>query len=62
MNHKFMQVCVRLFDADFNLPGSPEYESICNECDANPKFLDNMFYETFGMSAEELIEHYRNGQ
>ena len=61
MNHKFKQICARLASADPGIIGSLDFESICEEYGAEPKLIDNMFYDTFGMSGEELIDHYRNG-
>lgn len=61
MNSRFKQVCIRLLAADHDVLGSIDFDSICVECGADPKRLNNMFYDIFGMSGDELIDHYRHG-
>ena len=37
------------------------FPDLCSEYDAEPRSMDNMFYDMFGMSGEEVMEQYRNG-
>ena len=37
------------------------FSSLCSEYDAELRSMDNMFYDMFGMSGEEVMEQYRNG-
>ena len=58
MDRKFNQACVCLSDMDSEILNSLDFEDLCQQCKADPKFMNNMFYATFGMSADELIDQY----
>ena len=58
MDRKFNQVCVALSEIDSELLCSLDFENLCQEYQVDPKSMNNMFYATFGMSADELIDHY----
>lgn len=40
---------------------SVAFPNLCSEYDAELRSMDNMFYDMFGMSGEEVMEQYRNG-
>ena len=58
MDRKFNQACVSLSDMDSENLSSLDFENLCQQCKADPKQMNNMFYATFGMSADELIDQY----
>ncbi len=62
MNKQFQSICAFLSEADMNALFTVTFPDICRHFNADLRILDNMCYDTFGMSGDELIEHYRSGE
>ena len=58
---KFELICDRLSKMDRCICHPFAFSSLCSEYDAELRSMDNMFYDMFGMSGEEVMEQYRNG-
>lgn len=58
---KFELICERLSKMDRCLCHTIAFSSLCSEYGAELRSMDNMFYDRFGMSGEEVMEQYRNG-
>lgn len=58
---KFELICDRLSRMDRCICHRVAFPDLCSEYDAEPRSMDNMFYDMFGMSGEEVVEQYRNG-
>ena len=59
---KFELICERLSRMDRCICHPIVFPHLCSEYDADPRMMDNMFYDAFGMSGEEVLEQYRNGR
>ena len=55
-NRKFGLICDRISGMDRNLCRYTDFSSVCGEFHAEPRAMDNLFYEAFGMSGEEIME------
>ena len=60
MNKQFHSVCAFLSEADMSVLFTVTFPDVCRRFNADLRILDNMCYDTFGMSGDELIEHYRS--
>ena len=60
-NSKFGLICDRISRMDRNLCRTVDFSSICSEFRAEPRIMNNMFYDVFGMSGEEIIEQCCEG-
>ena len=58
---KFELICDRLSKMDRCICHPVAFPNLCSEYDAELRSMDNMFYDRFGMSGEEVVEQYRNG-
>jgi hypothetical protein len=60
MNKQFQSICAFLSEADMKALFTVTFPDVCRHFNADIRALDNMCYDTFGMSGDELIEHYRS--
>ena len=58
---KFDAVSAFLADTDWNALFTMTFADVCRRFDADPRLMDNLMYDTFGMSGDEIIEQYRKG-
>jgi len=52
---KFKVLCACMLEMDHVVLGSADFEMLCLEHGADVCAMDNMMYETFGMSGEEVV-------
>lgn len=60
-SQKFELICGVLAETDWNVHFTVTFDDVCRRYGADPRRMDNMFYDRFGMSGEEMIEQYRKG-
>ena len=58
---KFELICERLSQMDRCVCHPLSFPSLCSEYGAGVRSMDNMFYDRFGMSGEEVMEQFRKG-
>ena len=58
---KFNAIIAFLAETDWNAHFTMTFADVCRMFDADRCRIDNMLYDTFGMSGDEIIEQYRNG-
>ena len=61
MTEKFTAITAFLAATDWNACFTLTFEDVCRRFDADRRRADNMMYEVFGMSGDEMIRQYRNG-
>ena len=61
MKQIFNTIADFLFETDWNAHYTLSFAQVCSRFGADPLLMDNLMYETFGMSGDELIEQYRQG-
>ena len=59
---KFEAITLFLAETDWNVHFTLTFADVCRRFDADSRRIDNMLYDTFGMSGEEIIEQYRQGR
>ena len=59
---KFELLCTLIMEQNRNGIHSADMAELCRECNAAPHQMDNIFYETFGLSGDEIITYYRQSQ
>ena len=58
---EFETITAFLSQTDWNAHYTMTFKDVCRRFGADCRRMDNLMCETFGMSGEELIEHYRTG-
>ena len=61
MTDKFNSIAAFLSETDWNAHYTLNFAEVCRRFDADPRIIDNLMYEAFGMSGDEIIEQYRTG-
>ena len=61
MKQKFESICAVLSDMDWCAHFTITFADVCNCFDADIRAIDNLMYDAFGMSGDEVIEQYREG-
>ena len=61
MKQKFEAICATLSDMDWSAHFTTTFADICNCLDADMCAVDNLLYNTFGMSGDEIMEQCRQG-
>lgn len=59
MTEKFESVAAFLSDTDWSANPTLTFDDICSMFSADPLRMDNLMYEHFGMSGDEIIRQYR---
>lgn len=58
----YEKVCGLLADSKVLLDGSVGFDDICAAAGADRSEIDNLLYERFGMSGEEILHSFRQGK
>ena len=61
MKQKLENILAFLFRTDWNAHLTMNFEDVCKHFDVAPANVDNLLYDIFGMSGDEIIEQYRQG-
>ncbi len=61
MKKKFNAITAFLSETDWNAHYTLTFADLCRRFDVDPCRMDNLMYEAFGMSGDEIIEQYRRG-
>lgn len=62
MKEKFDLIATVLFQTDWNVFFTLTFEDVCHRFGADLREMDNLMYEIFGMSGDEIIGQYREGR
>ena len=62
MIEKFNDISAFLVETDWNARFTLTFSDVCRSFDADINQMDKLFYDTFGMSADEVIDQYRHGK
>lgn len=60
VSEKFEEICSRLEKLGHTCPDPEDFRHMCMESGADPRGMDNLFYETFGISGDEMMSRYRS--
>ena len=60
--NKFNSITAFLAETDWNAHFTLTFSDVCRMFDADRRRIDNMLYDTFGMSGDEIIGQYRQGR
>ena len=57
-SQKFELICGVLAETDWNVHFTVTFDDVCRRYGADPRRMDNMFYDRFGMSgpADQLLD------
>ncbi|MBQ8421162.1 MAG: hypothetical protein IJX11_02760 [Bacteroidales bacterium] len=58
---KFEELCTIMTDEKLRYMYDVEFEGLCERIGASPERMENILYERFGMSGDELLEALING-
>lgn len=58
---KFEELCMIINDPHVFHDPDTNFEELCRQVGADPTDMNNLFYENFGMSAEEMIYSFKTG-
>ena len=62
MKNEFNAIVAVLSETDWNVSFTVTFADVCRSFDVDPVRMDRMFYDTFGMSGDEMLEQYRQGR
>ena len=61
MKQKLENILAFLFSTDWNAHLTMNFGDVCKRFDVDPVSVDDLLYDLFGMSGDEIIEQYRQG-